>query len=100
VNRHLTLQFGAAIFLGVFDGLAAQVQSPAAEDNPTARDLVLARTSKNFSSVVDAVIQRYANVVPTVTIREGTKLKCYFTQDVLLTPFMPTGELSWVKGRP
>ena len=100
VNRHLTLQFGAAIFLGVFDGLAAQVQSPAPDDNPIARDLVLARTSKNFSSVVDAVIQRYANVVPTVTIREGTKLKCYFTQDVLLTPFMPTGELSWVKGHP
>ena len=100
VNRHLVLQFGAAIFLGVFDGLAAQVQSATAEDNPTARDLVLSRTSQNFSNVVNAVIQRYANVVPTVTIREGTKLKCYFTQDVLLTPFMPTQDLSWVRRRP
>ena len=99
VNRHLMLQFGAAIFLGVFDGLAAQVQSANADDNPTARDLVLSRTSQNFSNVVNAVIQRYANVVPTVTIREGTKLKCYFTQDVMLTPFMATRDLSWVRGK-
>ena len=99
VNRHMMLQFGAAIMLGVFDGLAAQVQSPGAEDNPTARDMVLSRTSQNFSNVVNAVIQRYANVVPTVTIKEGTKLKCYFTQDVALTPFMATRDLSWVKGK-
>jgi type IV secretory pathway VirB10-like protein len=99
VNRHLMLQFGAAIMLGVFDGLAAQVQSPGAQDNPAARDVVLSRTSQNFSNVVNAVIQRYANVVPTVTIKEGTKLKCYFTQDVALTPFMATRDLSWVRGK-
>lgn len=99
VNRHLMLQFGAAIMLGVFDGLAAKVQSPGAEDNPAARDMVLSRTSQNFSNVVSAVIQRYANVVPTVTIKEGTKLKCYFTQDVALTPFMATRDLSWVRGK-
>jgi type IV secretory pathway VirB10-like protein len=99
VNRHMMLQFGAAIMLGVFDGLAAQVQSPGSEDNPTARDMVLSRTSQNFANVVNAVIQRYANVVPTVTIKEGTKLKCYFTQDVALTPFMATRDLSWVRGK-
>jgi type IV secretion system protein VirB10 len=87
VNRHLMLQFGAAIMLGVFDRMAAQVQSPGAEDNPTARDLVLSRTSQNFT-----------NVVPPVTLKEGTKLKCYFTQDVALTPFMATRDLSWVRG--
>ena len=99
VNRHMMLQFGAAIMLGVFDGMAAQVQSPGAGDNPTARDLVLSRTSQNFANLVNAVIQRYANVVPTVTIKEGTKLKCYFTQDVALTPFMATRDLSWVRGK-
>jgi type IV secretion system protein VirB10 len=97
VNRHMMLQFGAAIMLGVFDGLAAQVQSPGFEDNPTARDMVMSRTSQNFANVVNAVIQRYANVMPTVTIKEGTKLKCYFTQDVALTPFMATRDLSWVR---
>jgi type IV secretory pathway VirB10-like protein len=99
VNRHMLLQFGAAIMLGVFDGMAAQVQSPGADDNPTARDMVLSRTSQNFANVVNAVIQRYANVVPTVTLKEGTKLKCYFTQDVALTPFMATRDLSWVRGQ-
>lgn len=100
VNRHLTLQFGAAIALGVIDGLAARAESPDANNNPTARDMMMQRTSQNFANIANSVIQRYANVVPTVTIREGTKLKCYFTQDVLLTPFMPTRELSWMKVQP
>ncbi len=100
VNRHLMLQFGAAIALGVFDGLGAKIEGASGGEDATARELVLARTARNFNQVADAVIQRYANVVPTVTIREGTKLKVYFTQDVMLTPFMETGELAWVKGRP
>jgi type IV secretory pathway VirB10-like protein len=100
LDQHLMLQFGAAVALGVFDGLAAKVESPQAGENPAARDLILARTSQNFNHVADAVIQRYANVVPTVTIREGTKVKVYFTQDVQLSPFMATEDRSWVKGRP
>lgn len=98
VNRHFMLQFGAAIMLGMFDGAAASVQSAGATENPTMRDLVLARTSQNFANVVNSIIQRYANVVPTVTIREGKKVKVYFTQDVTMTPWMETRELSWVKG--
>ena len=48
VDRHLMLQFGAAIMLGVLDGLAAAVQSANAVREPTARDLVLGQTSSNF----------------------------------------------------
>lgn len=98
LNRHFFLQFGSAIMLGLFDGAAASVQSAGAEQNPTMRDLMLARTSQNFASIVNSVIQRYANVVPTVTIREGKKCKVYFTQDVMMTPWMETRNLSWVAG--
>jgi len=99
VNRHLMLQFGAALALGVVDGLAAQAEGPNAGTTPTARDAVIQRSSQNFGRVADAVIQRYANVVPTVTLREGTKLKVYFTQDVLLTPYMAIGDRAWTRER-
>lgn len=99
VDRHFALQFGAAIMLGVLDGLAAQVQTPAAVSSPAARDLVLARTSQNLSNVVAGVINRYANVVPTVSVNPGAKLKVFFSEDVRMTPYMSAADLSWVRAR-
>lgn len=97
VDRHLVLQFGAAVMLGMLDGLGAAVQSPSAGTNPTLRDLVMARTSGNFSSVIAGVIQKYANVVPTVTVEPGTKMKVFFAEDVRLSPYVATRDLTWVR---
>jgi type IV secretory pathway VirB10-like protein len=96
VDRHLMLQFGAAIALGVLDGLAAAVQRPASGD-PTVRDLVVGRTSSNFSTIVGGVLQRYANVMPTVTVEPGTKMKVFFTEDVRLSAYMASHDLSWMR---
>jgi type IV secretory pathway VirB10-like protein len=99
VDRHLMLQFGAAVMLGVLDGVGAAVQSPSAGANPTLRDLVMARTSADFSSVIAGAIQKYANVVPTVTVESGAKMKVFFTEDVRMSPYMATGDLTWVRGQ-
>jgi Bacterial conjugation TrbI-like protein len=99
VNRHLFMQFGAAVMLGVLDGLGAAVQSPSAASNPTLRDLVMARTSADFSTVMSGVIQKYANVVPTVTVEAGAKMKVFFSEDIRLSPYMPTSNLTWVQER-
>jgi type IV secretory pathway VirB10-like protein len=96
VDRHLMLQFGAAIALGVLDGLAAAVQRPASGD-PTVRDLVVGRTSSNFSTIVGGVLQRYANVMPTVTVEPGSKMKVFFTEDVRLSAYMASRDLSWMR---
>jgi type IV secretory pathway VirB10-like protein len=97
IDRHLMLQFGAAIMLGVLDGLAAAVETPGTASNPGVRELVMARTSSNFSSVVAGIIGRYANVVPTVTVEPGSKLKIFFAEDVWLSPYMRTADLSWIR---
>jgi type IV secretory pathway VirB10-like protein len=97
VDRHFFLQFGAAVMLGILDGIGAAVQSPGAGANPTLRELIMARTSANFSTVIAGVIQKYANVVPTVTVPAGSKMKIFFSEDVRLSPYMTTGELSWVR---
>jgi type IV secretory pathway VirB10-like protein len=98
VDRHLLLQFGSAVMLGMLDGLAAAVQAPATGGSPAARDLVFARTSANFSAVVAGILGRYANVVPTVTVEPGAKLKVFFAEDVRMLPYMRTSDLSWVPG--
>jgi type IV secretory pathway VirB10-like protein len=99
VDRHLFMQFGAAVMLGVLDGLGAAVQSPSAASNPTLRDLVMARTSGDFSTVMSGVIQKYANVVPTVTVEAGAKMKVFFSEDIRVSPYMPTSNLTWVQER-
>ena len=97
VDRHLMLQFGAAVMLGVLDGIGAATQSPSAGTNPTLRDLMMARTSADFSSVIAGVIQKYANVVPTVTVTAGTKMKVFFSEDVRMSPYLATRDLSWMR---
>ena len=97
VDRHFLLQFGAAVMLGMLDGLAAAVQTPGASASPGVRDLVLARTSANFSSLVAGILARYANVVPTVTVEPGAKMKVFFSEDVRMSPYMRASELSWLR---
>jgi type IV secretory pathway VirB10-like protein len=99
VDRHLILQFGAAIMLGVLDGVGAAVQNPSTGTNPTLRDLVMARTSADFSTVIAGVIQKYANVVPTLTVESGAKMKVFFAEDVRMSPYMATHDLTWVRKR-
>jgi type IV secretory pathway VirB10-like protein len=99
VDRHFFLQFGAAVMLGVLDGVGALVQGPGSGANPTMRELIMARTSADFSTVIASVIQKYANVVPTVTISGGSKMKVFFSEDVRLSPYMATGDLTWVRER-
>lgn len=96
VDRHLVLQFGAAVMLGVLDGIGAAVQSPTAAATPTIRDLVMARTSTNFSTVLAGVVEKYANVVPTVTVASGSKMKVFFAEDVRLSPYGRSADLPWM----
>jgi type IV secretory pathway VirB10-like protein len=97
VDRHFMLQFGAAVMLGVLDGLAGAIQSPTAVGSPGARDLILARTSANFSTVLAGILQRYANVVPTETVEPAMPLKVFFAEDVKMSPYMRSSELSWMR---
>lgn len=99
VNRHLFLKFGSAICLGIFDGFAASIQNVGSDGavQPDRRDLITAQMSQNFSQVMNTIIQQYSNVVPTITIREGKKVKIYFTQDTMVSPYMLTKNLSFVR---
>lgn len=90
VDQHLFMQFGAAVVLGMLDGLAAAAQGPAALTSPRPGNMMIGRTSDNFSKVLASVIGRYANVVPTVSVEPGAKMKIVFAEDVRLSPYRLT----------
>ncbi|MGD0839365.1 MAG: TrbI/VirB10 family protein, partial [Polyangia bacterium] len=87
VDRHFGLMFGSAVMLGVVDGMAAAVEGANSSATPAARELIEARTSMNMSQVVAGILSRYGNVVPTVTVEAGTKMKVFFAADVRMTPY-------------
>jgi len=97
VDRHFLLMFGSAVMLGMLDGLAAAVEGANNSATPTARELMVARTSMNMSQVVAGILARYGNVVPTITVEAGSKMKVLFAEDVRMSPYMRSRELSWVK---
>ena len=97
VDRHFMLVFGSAVMLGLLDGLAAAVEGASNAATPTARDLIMGRTSMNLSQVVSGILARYGNVVPTITVEAGSKMKVFFAEDVRMAPYMRSRDLSWVK---
>jgi type IV secretory pathway VirB10-like protein len=97
VDRHFMLMFGSAVMLGLLDGLAAAVEGANYSATPTTRELIMARTSTNMSQVVAGIIQRYGNVVPTITVEAGSKMKVFFAEDVRISPYMHSRDLSWVR---
>jgi type IV secretion system protein VirB10 len=97
VDRHFMLMFGSAVMLGLLDGLAAAVEGANNSATPTARELIMARTSMNLSQVVSGILARYGNVVPTITVDAGATMKVFFAEDVQMSPYGLAQDLSWVK---
>lgn len=103
VNHHWLLQYGAAVMLGVVDGLAASTQGPISYSpisgavSMSAGQLAVQQTSQQLQAVTQKVMDRYGNVVPTVRLKAGSRIKIYFTEDVRLNAYMPSRDLRWVQ---
>jgi len=47
--------------------------------------------------VLGGILQRYGNVVPTVTVEPGATMKVFFSEDVRLSPYLASRDLSWMR---
>ena len=85
VNNHYLEVFGASIALGVIAGAAeATTNGGYNESGPDAyRQGIASSLSQSSANVLD----RFINISPTVTIREGHRIKVYITQDMLLPAY-------------
>ena len=93
VDRHYAQLFGVSLALGALAGFA-QAQSSAGLD-ATGLDVYRQGVAANVSQSSARILDRFLNILPTVTIREGHRIKVYLSNDLELPayrePPLPTG---------
>jgi type IV secretion system protein VirB10 len=85
INHHYIQVFGVSIALGAFAGLS-QANTRYGLDE-SAADAYRQGVSDSVSQSAMHVLDRYLNVLPTFTIREGYRVKVYLSQDLLISAY-------------
>jgi type IV secretion system protein VirB10 len=85
VNHHYAEVFGASLAIGAIAGLAqANTNGGLVQSSGDAYRQGLA---SNLSQSSLHVLDRYLNILPTITIREGHRIKIYLAGDLLVPAF-------------
>lgn len=86
VNQHYWSTFGAAAAVGLISGLAHWIGSAGFGDED--RTVVIAGSAGDSTAQASAqVMTRFLNRLPTITIREGHRVKVYLTGDLELPAY-------------
>jgi type IV secretory pathway VirB10-like protein len=86
VNNHYVEIFGASIALGVISG-AAEATNLNEGFNESGTEAYKAGIASSLSQSSANVLDRFINIPPTITIRNGHRIKVYITQDMLLPAY-------------
>ena len=85
VNRHYLQVFGASLAIGAISGLA-QYNTRSGFDY-TFTDAYRQAAGGSLATSASRVLDRYLNALPTITIREGFRIKVYLTNDLELPAY-------------
>jgi len=85
VNNHYLRIFGASIALGVIAGAAESTTYGGYTESGS--DMYRQGMASSLSQSSADVLDRFINIPPTITIREGHRIKVYITQDMLLPAY-------------
>jgi len=83
VNRHYWQVFGASLAIGALSGLA-QYSTRTGGDASGFGDAYRQSAGSSLAASTGRVLDRYLNILPTITIREGYRIKVYLTNDLEL----------------
>jgi type IV secretion system protein TrbI len=86
VNNHYVEIFGASIALGVIAG-AAEATNLNEGYNESGPEAYKSGVASSLSQSSANVLDHFINIPPTITIREGHRIKVYITQDMLLPAY-------------
>jgi len=86
VNNHYVEIFGASIALGIVAG-AAEATNSNSGYNESGSEAYKSGIASSLSQSSANVLDRFINIPPTITIREGHRIKVYITQDILLPAY-------------
>ena len=86
VNNHYLQIFGTSIALGVIAG-AGEIEEGGGTITTSGSQAFATGASASISQSAMTVLDRFLEIPPTITIREGHRVKVYFTQDMLLPAY-------------
>ena len=86
VNNHYFEIFGASIALGVIAG-ASEITQGGGAITTSGSQAFTTGTAASVSQSANTILDRFMQIPPTITIREGHRVKVYFTQDMLLPAY-------------
>jgi len=89
VNRHYLQVFGASLAIGALSGLA-QYGTRTSADTYSFGDAYRQAAGSSLAASAGRVLDQYLNVLPTITIREGYRIKVYLTNDLELPVYAHT----------
>jgi type IV secretory pathway VirB10-like protein len=86
INHHYFQIFGVSIAIGAIAGLAQRNTSYGLDES--AAEAYQQGMSSSLSQSALHILDRYLNVLPTITIREGHRVDVYLSQDLLLPEYV------------
>jgi type IV secretion system protein VirB10 len=86
VNNHYLQIFGTSIALGVVGG-ASEIMQGGGTITTSGSQAFTNGTAASVSHSATTILDRFIQIPPTITIREGRRVKVYFTQDLLLPAY-------------
>lgn len=86
VNNHYFQIFGTSIALGVIAG-AGEIEQGGGIISTNGSQAFTTGASASVSQSASTAFDRFLEIPPTITIREGHRVKVYFTQDMLLPAY-------------
>ena len=90
VNQHFLATFGAAGAVGLISGLAQWLGTAGLAGGTGERTVIIAGGAADSASQASMqVMSRFLNRLPTITIREGHRVKVYLTSDLQLPAYQP-----------
>jgi type IV secretion system protein VirB10 len=85
VNNHYVQIFGASIALGIISGAAQATTNSGYSESGS--DMYRQGMASSLAASGANVLDKFINIPPTITIREGHRIKVYITQDMLLPAY-------------
>jgi type IV secretion system protein VirB10 len=85
VNNHYLQIFGASLAVGILGGISEAGTGNVLTNSPLDRARAALGSSLANSSM--EILDRFLNILPTVTIREGARVKIYLSGDLLLPDY-------------
>jgi type IV secretion system protein VirB10 len=86
VDNHYIQIFGTSIALGIIAG-AGEIEQGGGTITTSGSQAFATGASAGVSQSATTILDRFIQIPPTITIREGHRVKVYFTQDMLLPAY-------------